>query len=294
MLLSPSYRGPGNMEMDQAVSQPMAVDRPQDGAKLMAVHRTQDEAKPVINAFALMMKASQSAKSSQAAKPSQSAQPSQAAKSSKGTCGDGPGASMVVKAAKTGMASVAGGSWTGVLKRFAADPERHLGEMEEPWFDEQCVRLVDKFPKSLHHCLVVARDPTLVSVEDLKPSHVVFIKHMQEVAPSCMADRATAAAQPFSPALPPTTLRFPKSLHHCLVVARDPTLMFPKSLHHCLVVARDPTLVSVEDLKPSHVDLLAHMREVASSWIAEKQQLALSQGRSLPPFKLGFHQVGIG
>ncbi|KAG2485721.1 hypothetical protein HYH03_015605 [Edaphochlamys debaryana] len=62
---------------------------------------------------------------------------------------------------------------------------------------------------------------------------------------------------------------------------------FPKALYHALAVARDPALRSIADLRPEHLPLLAHMREVAVAWV--RQEKAKDPGAVA--FKLGFHAV---
>ena len=50
------------------------------------------------------------------------------------------------------------------------------------FFDEDLVMIKDKFPKSIHHALIISRDPTLDNVGDLQKEHVPLLKHMSEVA----------------------------------------------------------------------------------------------------------------
>lgn len=45
-------------------------------------------------------------------------------------------------------------------------------------------------------------------------------------------------------------------------------LRYPKAVHHGLVVAREAGLDTPSDLTPSHLPLLAHMRRVAAQWMS--------------------------
>ncbi|KAG2495217.1 hypothetical protein HYH03_006823 [Edaphochlamys debaryana] len=62
---------------------------------------------------------------------------------------------------------------------------------------------------------------------------------------------------------------------------------YPKARHHALVLARDPALRSIADLRPEHLPLLTHMREVAEDWVRKQK----AQDPEAVAFKLGFHAV---
>lgn len=45
--------------------------------------------------------------------------------------------------------------------------------------DEQCVLVLDKFPKARHHALVLPRDPDLHDITSLTAEHVALLDHME-------------------------------------------------------------------------------------------------------------------
>ncbi|GLC48946.1 hypothetical protein PLESTB_000165900 [Pleodorina starrii] len=69
-----------------------------------------------------------------------------------------------------------------------------------------------------------------------------------------------------------------------VIMIRD---VYPKAKHHALVIARDPALRSIADLRQEHLQLLAHMQQVACKWVQE----ARTKDPVTVAFKLGFHAV---
>lgn len=65
---------------------------------------------------------------------------------------------------------------------------------------------------------------------------------------------------------------------------------YPKSRVHGLVISRDPSLDGIGDLRPKHLPVLQHMREVGEAWF---QQHCQSLEPSLRPtsYKMGFHTL---
>lgn len=45
--------------------------------------------------------------------------------------------------------------------------------------DEQCVLILDKFPKARHHALVMPRRPDLHDISNLTAEHVALLDHME-------------------------------------------------------------------------------------------------------------------
>ncbi|KAL6771120.1 hypothetical protein ACKKBF_B33995 [Auxenochlorella protothecoides x Auxenochlorella symbiontica] len=83
------------------------------------------------------------------------------------------------------------------LVSAARDPTGATG-MDVIFHDELCVGVLDKYPKARAHALVLAREPDLLSVHDLRQRHVSLLRHMLERARGWSAARA--AEDPSLPA----------------------------------------------------------------------------------------------
>ncbi|KFM25649.1 Aprataxin [Auxenochlorella protothecoides] len=83
------------------------------------------------------------------------------------------------------------------LVSAARDPTRATGT-DVIFHDELCVGVLDKYPKARAHALVLAREPDLLSVHDLRQRHVSLLRHMLERARGWSAARA--AEDPSLPA----------------------------------------------------------------------------------------------
>ncbi len=93
------------------------------------------------------------------------------------------------RAART-MRAKLGAPWAQPLAQLAQHPERLLASEPSAHVDAQVALLPDKYPKARHHVLVVARDPGLASVYDLRREHVPLLRHMMQVAQRWVRDTA--------------------------------------------------------------------------------------------------------
>lgn len=127
-------------------------------------------------------------------------QQQQAAKSPKGGTaarGAPPAAAPTAAGRAAAGAGTGGGGpavlgWSSALSQIAADPDRFRGQASIWHIDGQVVGLLDKFPKSSVHGLLVARQPGLDSVDMLgdrgaggqqqQQQHLALLAHMREVA----------------------------------------------------------------------------------------------------------------
>jgi aprataxin len=74
------------------------------------------------------------------------------------------------------------GFWTSALAQIAADPDRFRDQQTIWHTDDQVVGILDKYPKSSVHGLLLARQPGLDSVSMLRGEHLPLLQHMREVA----------------------------------------------------------------------------------------------------------------
>ena len=66
------------------------------------------------------------------------------------------------------------------LNRYLKDPEKLVGSGDDVlYYDDQCVAVVDKFPKARFHALVIARDQRLQGPMDLTGTDVELVRHMK-------------------------------------------------------------------------------------------------------------------
>ncbi|GLI62201.1 hypothetical protein VaNZ11_004792 [Volvox africanus] len=70
--------------------------------------------------------------------------------------------------------------WAQALRNTALHPEE--AQQDVLYKDDLVVLIRDVFPKAKHHALVVARDPMLRSIADLRKLHLPMLAHMKEVA----------------------------------------------------------------------------------------------------------------
>eukprot|EP00198_Chlamydomonas_reinhardtii_P001968 XP_001691304.1 predicted protein [Chlamydomonas reinhardtii] len=78
--------------------------------------------------------------------------------------------------------------WAQALRKAAQDPE---GSQQQVLHkdEEQVVMIMDAFPKARSHALVIARDPALRSIADLRAEHLPLLEHMRQVALDWIAKR---------------------------------------------------------------------------------------------------------
>jgi aprataxin len=60
--------------------------------------------------------------------------------------------------------------------------------------DDQCVLMLDGYPKARHHALVVAREPALDSMDELASQHLPLLAHMRSIALAWVAGVQAGAA----------------------------------------------------------------------------------------------------
>ncbi|KAG2449967.1 hypothetical protein HYH02_000071 [Chlamydomonas schloesseri] len=77
--------------------------------------------------------------------------------------------------------------WAQALRKTALDPDGSQQQVLHK--DEQVVMIMDAFPKARNHALVIARDPALRSIADLRAAHVPLLEHMRQVAQAWVAKR---------------------------------------------------------------------------------------------------------
>ncbi|BDA45631.1 probable aprataxin at C-terminar half [Coccomyxa sp. Obi] len=81
------------------------------------------------------------------------------------------------------------GAWQDVLHQVAMHPEKYRDQQPGMCVDEQCVLVLDKFPKARHHALVMPRDPDLHDLTSLTAEHVALLNHMEAVAKDWMSEK---------------------------------------------------------------------------------------------------------
>ncbi|EFJ51495.1 hypothetical protein VOLCADRAFT_120448 [Volvox carteri f. nagariensis] len=70
--------------------------------------------------------------------------------------------------------------WAQALRIIALHPEEAQQDVLHQ--DDKVVMIRDPFPKAKHHALVIARDPVLRTIADLRKEHLPLLAHMQRVA----------------------------------------------------------------------------------------------------------------
>ncbi|KAK9793191.1 hypothetical protein WJX73_010586 [Symbiochloris irregularis] len=96
------------------------------------------------------------------------------------------------------------GAWQGALQRIARDPHSAGSGSQAPIaIDDQCVMINDLYPKARCHALVVARDASLQSPDNLTREHIPLLQHMQEEAMQWVQQQ-----QAEHPDLPPFRMGF--------------------------------------------------------------------------------------
>jgi aprataxin len=75
-----------------------------------------------------------------------------------------------------------GGGWSGALTQIAATPDRFRAEASIWHVDDRLVGLLDKYPKSSTHALLLSRQPALDRVTQLTAEHVPLLQHMRATA----------------------------------------------------------------------------------------------------------------
>jgi aprataxin len=86
------------------------------------------------------------------------------------------------RAAAAGPAAGRVGGWSSALAQVAADPESFRGQQSLWHVDDRVVGILDKYPKSSVHGLLIARQQGLDAVTGLGKEHVPLLQHMKEVA----------------------------------------------------------------------------------------------------------------
>ncbi|CAL8470785.1 g10327 [Coccomyxa elongata] len=81
------------------------------------------------------------------------------------------------------------GAWQDVLHQVAMHPERYRDQHPGMRVDEQCVLVLDKFPKARHHALVMPRCTNLHDISSLTAEHVALLDHMEAVAKDWMSEK---------------------------------------------------------------------------------------------------------
>ncbi|GFR50688.1 hypothetical protein Agub_g12940 [Astrephomene gubernaculifera] len=77
--------------------------------------------------------------------------------------------------------------WAQHLRKVALSPEDSGQKIFHK--DDQVILIADAYPKARHHALVIARDPSLRSITDLRARHVPLLSHMRRVAEEWVRDQ---------------------------------------------------------------------------------------------------------
>ncbi|KAG2429067.1 hypothetical protein HXX76_011307 [Chlamydomonas incerta] len=126
------------------------------------------------NAFALLMKGSR-----QAAAAAAGAKPSPAGAAARAAAGGG--------GVDTDRRFKLDSPWAQALRKTAQDPDS--SQQQVLYKDAQVVMIMDAFPKARSHALVIARNPALRSIADLRAEHVPLLEHMRHVTQDWIAKR---------------------------------------------------------------------------------------------------------
>lgn len=82
-------------------------------------------------------------------------------------------------------------AWQQPLFQRAMFPEKFTSQDPDMEVDDVCIIVKDAYPKAKHHFLVIARDPQLEQLIDLKSEHCMTVEHMK----SCGERRVSALKQ---------------------------------------------------------------------------------------------------